>query len=60
LYRDGAMTDLNSLIPADSGWDLEGAFGFGDSGSIVGYGSINGEQHMFLLSPASSSTAGPR
>jgi uncharacterized repeat protein (TIGR01451 family) len=52
LYRDHAIVDLNSLIPADSGWDLEGAFGFGDGGSIIGYGISNGEEHMFLLTPA--------
>ena len=52
LYRNRAIVDLNTLIPADSGWDLEGAFGFGEGGSIIGYGITNGEEHMFLLTPA--------
>jgi uncharacterized repeat protein (TIGR01451 family) len=51
LYRDHTIVDLNSLVPADSGWDLEGAFGFGEAGSIIGYGISNGEEHMFLLTP---------
>ena len=34
------MTDLNSLIPSDSGWVLELAFGF-DGGKILGFGMID-------------------
>jgi len=46
----GGMTDLNSLIPPGSGWDLEQATGINDSGWIVGYGSNSaGATHAFLL-----------
>ena len=43
--------DLNGLIPRNSGWLLEAANGINDSGEIVGYGSINGQVHAFLLTP---------
>jgi probable HAF family extracellular repeat protein len=43
------MTDLNSLLPADSGWELSGAVAINDSGQIVGSGIINGQTHAYLL-----------
>jgi probable HAF family extracellular repeat protein len=50
----GSMTDLNSLIPSNSGWDLEEATAVNASGWIVGYG-INsaGATDGFLLTPVS-------
>jgi probable HAF family extracellular repeat protein len=45
------MTDLNSLIPAGSGWVLTSARGINDAGQIVGTGTISGVQHAFLLTP---------
>ncbi len=48
------MTDLNSLLPSGSGWNLGGATGINDSGQIVGYGIDNGQDHAFLLTPQSS------
>jgi len=36
--NQGAMTDLNQLIPADSGWELYNATGLNNRGEIVGYG----------------------
>ena len=47
----GGMKDLNLLIPANSGWDLQSANGIGNNGRIVGNGTINGEFHAFLLIP---------
>jgi len=44
------MNDLNSLIPAGSGWELQRAAGINDAGQIVGTGTINGQTHGFLLS----------
>jgi probable HAF family extracellular repeat protein len=54
LYYDGVLFDLNSLIPADSGWLLTAAYGINDQGQIVGTGWFEGEQCAFLLtdSPA--------
>jgi probable HAF family extracellular repeat protein len=45
----GSMTDLNMLIPGGSGWTLISATGVNDLGQIVGYGSINGEVHGYVL-----------
>ena len=45
--------DLQTLIPADSGWDLSGALSINNSGQIVGYGAFDGEQRGFLLTPVS-------
>lgn len=44
--------DLNSLIPAQSGWWLEwGASAINNAGRIVGGGSHNGKGRAFLLIP---------
>lgn len=43
--------DLNPLIPANSGWVLQQATGINDWGQVVGYGTINGQRHAFLLTP---------
>ncbi len=45
------MQDLNTLIPANSGWQLDYAFAINDNGQITGEGIINGELHAFLLTP---------
>lgn len=45
------MQDLNTLIPADSGWVLNSAAGINIWGQIVGQGTLDGETHGFLLTP---------
>lgn len=54
LYSNGRMTDLNSLLPAGSGWTLTSARAINNAGDIVGYG-VNpaGQTHAFLLTPDS-------
>ena len=54
----GGLQDLNTLIPTNSGWDLNTAqsINLGDDFDqndirIVGTGVINGQQHAFLLTP---------
>jgi uncharacterized membrane protein len=42
------MIDLNQLIKA-KGWTLNFATGINDKAEIVGYGTLNGETHGFLL-----------
>jgi probable HAF family extracellular repeat protein len=42
LYSDGVMRDLNSLIPANSGFELTSAAAINDNGNIVGYGYNQG------------------
>ncbi|HTW56569.1 MAG TPA: hypothetical protein VMD99_00415 [Terriglobales bacterium] len=47
----GGMEDLNALIPADSGWELINANAINNAGQITGYGTKNGKNHAFLLTP---------
>lgn len=49
LYRDGTLTNLNSLLPPNSGWELEQARAINDAGQIVGFGFFNSRDHAFLL-----------
>jgi probable HAF family extracellular repeat protein len=52
LYQAGAIVDLNSLVPAGSGWLLTEARDINNSGAIVGAGVIGGAMHAFMLVPA--------
>jgi probable HAF family extracellular repeat protein len=47
----GGMQDLNSLIPANSGWVLINANAINNVGQITGYGTKGGHNHAFLLTP---------
>ena len=49
LYSNGKMTDLNSLLPANSGWTLTDAEAINDHGEIVGTGVHNSKTHAYLL-----------
>lgn len=51
LYSDGRLQDLNNLIPPDSGFTLNYVDAINDRGQIVGTGTMNGQQHGFLLTP---------
>jgi probable HAF family extracellular repeat protein len=54
-WSGGTMTDLNSLLPANSGWHLEVATAIDDSGQITGYGiSPTGQTEAFLLDTSNS------
>lgn len=53
----GKIQDLNGLIPKNSGWTLEQAYGISDSGRIIGAGlkpSLSNDQVAFLLTPTSA------
>jgi probable HAF family extracellular repeat protein len=54
IWENGVLTDLNNLIPNDSGWVLKGAADINELGQIVGYGSLDGENRAFLLTPISA------
>ena len=54
LYQNGTMTDLNSLIPLDSGWVLQDASWINDLGQIIGTGTFNGSPAAFRLDPSGS------
>ena len=52
LYRDGIMTDLNTLLPASaafSSYVLNEATGIDDQGRIVGIGTFAGKSISFAL-----------
>jgi probable HAF family extracellular repeat protein len=52
LYTDGAMYDLNDLVPADSGFELLLAESINNSGQIVGTGvNPDHQTRAFLLTP---------
>jgi probable HAF family extracellular repeat protein len=51
LYSGGTMTDLNSLLPANSGWVIRDAYDINEYGQIVGQGVIDGEHHAYLMTP---------
>jgi probable HAF family extracellular repeat protein len=51
LWENGEMIDLQTQIPADSGWLLEQAGSINDRGQIAAFGWHNGELHACLLTP---------
>jgi probable HAF family extracellular repeat protein len=55
LYSLGTSYDLNSLIPANSGWVLREAVGINDAGQVAGTGVHNGQLRAFLLTPQNPS-----
>ena len=52
LWQDGKVIDLNTAIPAGTGWDLSEADAINSRGQIVGGGVHNGEFHAFLVTPS--------
>ena len=50
LWENGTVTPLLDLLPPGSEWTALSARDINGSGEIVGRGTINGEQHAFLLS----------
>jgi uncharacterized membrane protein len=50
LWRDrSTVIDLNTLIPRKLGWTLRNASGINNAGWIVGWGTLQGVTHAFLL-----------
>jgi probable HAF family extracellular repeat protein len=52
VWKNGTISDLNNLIPPNSGWELYTAQAINNRGQIVGNGRHNGAIHSFLLTPA--------
>ena len=54
LWQNNAMTDLNTLIPADSPLYLVLPWAVNDAGQIVGMGVVNstGDVHAFIATPS--------
>jgi probable HAF family extracellular repeat protein len=57
LFKDGVVTDLNSVIGPPAGWLLVSARDINDSGLIVGTGTLNGRSAGFLLTPVPEPSA---
>ena len=51
VYENGAMTNLETLVPNLSGWKLLAAEDVNNAGQIVGWGERNGQTRAFLLTP---------
>jgi uncharacterized repeat protein (TIGR01451 family) len=54
LWQDGERIDLNTRLPAGSGWTLEEAVGVNDLGQVAGNGIYNGVRRGFRLDPVAS------
>ena len=48
---NGQVVDLNTMIPANSGWQLTIAIAINDRGQIIGEGTSNNIPRSFLLTP---------
>ncbi len=51
VYLDGVLIDLNTLLPASSGWTMDAAYGINDSGDIAGVGTYNNQLYAVELLP---------
>jgi probable HAF family extracellular repeat protein len=52
LFINGNPINLNSQIPANSGWILQSATGINNQGQIVGFGKFGGQTSAFMLTPS--------
>lgn len=55
VYLGGVMLDLNSLLPINSGWTIDGAYGINNAGDIVGIGTFNTQTYAIELLPSQTS-----
>ncbi|WP_148595439.1 DUF3466 family protein [Aquisphaera giovannonii] len=59
LYMGGKLTDLNDLLPPDSGWVLTSATSINNKGVVVGLGSYNGAIHGYELTTSLRTSTTP-
>jgi probable HAF family extracellular repeat protein len=59
LWENGVMTDLNTLLPAGSDWELLSARLVNDVGEVVGVGLYQGQSEWFVLSLGEGQTNSP-
>jgi hypothetical protein len=58
LWKNGSMTDLNTLIPSNSPLHLLQPFSINDHGEIAGIGvTSDGNIHAFLASPSNQNAS---
>jgi probable HAF family extracellular repeat protein len=50
--EDAGFHDLQDVVVEADGWVLQGATGISNTGYIVGYGTYQGKNRSFLLTPA--------
>ena len=58
IWQHKVPVDLNTLIPKNSPWYLQGAESINDAGEIVGYGLIHSSLHAFRATPSSGEFGG--
>jgi probable HAF family extracellular repeat protein len=53
IWENSNVTDLNTMIPSGTGWQLSFALAINDLGQIVGFGTLNNglAVNAFLLTP---------
>jgi hypothetical protein len=51
VWQAGTVTDLNTLLPAGSGWVLQRATAITNTGDIAGIGTHEGKAAAFLFQP---------
>lgn len=49
VYRDGEVIELNTYLPANSGWELEDGDSIDEQGRVIGWGMLNGFARQFML-----------
>jgi probable HAF family extracellular repeat protein len=59
VWKNGQLSDLNTLLPQGTGWTLSRAWDIDENGVIVGEGTLNGEPRAFVLAPASATSVPP-
>jgi probable HAF family extracellular repeat protein len=52
LWKNGVLSDLNTMLPPGTGWVLVRAWDIDEDGVIVGEGRLNGEARAFMLAPS--------
>ena len=57
LWQDNVMTDLNTLLPNGSPWNLIVGTSINSRGEIVGVGDTGGRFHAILLTPCDDGRA---
>jgi probable HAF family extracellular repeat protein len=58
LWENGERINLNTVLPANSGWNLFSAIDINDGGQIIGDGEYHGQERGFLLTPITTSSPG--
>jgi len=51
IVVNGVMIDLNSLLPAGSGWTIDAAYAINNAGDIAAIGTYDGQQYAVELIP---------